>query len=96
VLASVFKVLLPPILGVTAEQLRPIDHIGAVRAPLLVASGSADDRTPIDEAQTLFRAAPEPKQFWAVPGAAHVDLQAYDPDGYWCVVLPFLRGALRR
>jgi fermentation-respiration switch protein FrsA (DUF1100 family) len=95
-LGRVFEVLLPPILDVTPDQLRPIDHIGDVRAAVLVASGTADDRTPIAEAEALFRSAPEPKQFWAVPNAAHVDLERYDPEGYWRIVLPFLMQSLRR
>ena len=90
VLGPAFKVLLPPILGVTPNQLRPIDHVANVRAPLLVASGTADDRTPIAEAEAVFRKAPEPKRFWAVPDAAHVDLERHDPDEYWRTVLPFL------
>lgn len=89
-LAPAFTLLLPPILGVRPDELRPVDHIGAATAPLLVASGTADDRTPIGEARSLFDRAPEPKQFWAVKGAAHVDLERHDPDAYWAVVLPFL------
>ena len=95
-LTPAFEFLLPPILGVEPDELRPVDHIGAATAPLLIASGTADDRTPISEAQSLFEHAPEPKQFWAVPGAAHVDLERYDPDAYWRVVLPFLSLHLQR
>lgn len=89
-LAPVFNLLLPPILGVRPDELRPIDHIEKVAAPLLVASGTADDRTPLSEARALFDRAPEPKRFWAVQGAAHVDLERYDPDQYWRNILPFL------
>ncbi len=94
-LAATFKLLLPPILGVQPGELRPIDRIGRVRAPLLVASGSVDDRTPLVEAQALFDHAPQPKYFWAVQGAAHVDLERFNPDAYWSVVLPFLNDMLR-
>ncbi len=95
VLTPLFMTLLPPILGATPAQLRPIDHIGAIKAPLLLASGTADERTPIKEARALFDRAPEPKTFWAVPGAAHVDLERFDPEGYWRTVLPFLTAAVR-
>ena len=44
-LAPAFKLLLPPVLGVTPAELRPVDRIREVRAPVLVASGDADDRT---------------------------------------------------
>ena len=89
-LTPIFELLLPPILGVRPDELRPIDRIGTVTAPILIASGTADDRTPLNEAQALFDHAPEPKRFWAVQGAAHVDLERYDPSHYWRIVLPFL------
>jgi fermentation-respiration switch protein FrsA (DUF1100 family) len=95
VAALPFEWLMPPILGVRMADLRPIDRIAAVRAPLLIASGTADTYTPIAEARDLFARAPEPKQFWPVEGAAHVDLEQYDPDAYWSRVLPFLTANLR-
>ena len=95
VLSAAFQTLLPPILGVTPAELRPADRIGGVTAPVLVASGDIDERTPLTEAQALFDRAPEPKQFWSVPGAAHVDLERYDTAAYWQHVLPFLDGHLR-
>lgn len=96
VLVPAFELLLSPVLGVAPGELRPADRIGAVTAPLLVASGTADDRTPLAEARHLFERAPEPKHFWAVPGAAHVDLERHDPDAYRRVVLAFLARHLRR
>ena len=95
-LVPAFKLLLPPILGVRADELRPIDRIGGIAAPLLLASGAEDARTPLNEAQALFDRAPAPKRFWAAQGAAHVDLERHDPDQYWRNVLPFLDRHLRR
>lgn len=95
-LVPAFELLLPPVLGVRPDELRPADRIGAATAPLLVASGSADERTTPDEARRLFERAPEPKRFWAVPGAAHVDLERHDPDDHRRVVVAFLARYLRR
>jgi len=95
-LVPAFKLLLPPILGVRPDELRPIDRIGTVVAPLLIASGTVDDRTPLVEAQALFERAPERKHFWAVQGAAHIDLERYSPNEYWRIVLPFLTEHLQR
>jgi fermentation-respiration switch protein FrsA (DUF1100 family) len=64
--------------------------------PILIASGSVDAYTPLTEAKELFDRAPEPKQFWAVEGAGHVDLEQYDPVRYWDIVLPFLNRYLKR
>ena len=91
VLVPAFALLLPPLTGIRPADLRPIDRIGSVTAPVLVASGTADRYTLLPEAEALFARAPEPKQFWAVPGAGHVDLERFDPAAYWAVVLPFLR-----
>ena len=94
-LTPAFEVLLPPILGVTPGELRPIDRVGSVRAPILILSGMEDDRTPPDETRALFDRASEPKQMWLVPGAAHVDLERHDPVAYWAHVLPFLQEHLQ-
>ena len=95
-LTPLFETLLPPILGVTLDDLRPIDRIGGVAAPVLVASGTEDRHTPIGEARALFDQAPQPKLFWAVPGAAHVDLEAFAPAEYGRIVFPFLAEYLQR
>ena len=96
VLAPLFKLLLPPILGARPAELRPVDRIGEVRAPILVASGTADDRTTLAESQDLFAHVGAPGIFWAVAGAGHEDLQRFDPAGYDRVVLAFLDRHLRR
>ena len=43
----------------------------------------------------MFERAPEPKQFWAVDGAGHFDLERYAPDEYRGRVAPFLVEWLR-
>jgi fermentation-respiration switch protein FrsA (DUF1100 family) len=90
VLAPLFRLLMWTVLGVRSSRLRPIDHIATVTAPVLIASGTRDRSTTIAEARSLFERATEPKQFWAVEGAGHVNLERYDPDAYWPVILPFI------
>src|SRR5580658_2619579 len=94
-LTPTFKLLLPPIIGAAPSELRPIDNIRKVNTPVLIASGTADVYTPLDEAKALFDQANEPKQFWAVNGAGHVDLESYNSAQYWSVVLPFLSDYLK-
>ena len=89
-LARLFELLLPPVLDLSPADLRPIDHIAEATAPVLLASGTHDYRTTIAEATALFNRAPQPKLFWAVEGAGHVDLEAHAPDEYRRRVLPFL------
>jgi alpha-beta hydrolase superfamily lysophospholipase len=94
-LVWLFMRLLPPVLGIDPATLRPIDRIAQARTPILVASGREDRLTTIAEATALFDHAPSPKLFWGVPGARHVDLQAFDPAEYRRRVLSFLMQALQ-
>jgi fermentation-respiration switch protein FrsA (DUF1100 family) len=93
--AYLFELLLPPFVAARPADLRPIDHMARVTAPLFVASGTRDDRTAIAEAKAMFDRAAEPKQFWAVDGAGHVDLERYAPEEYRQRILPFLVEWLR-
>lgn len=81
---------LPIRLGVSAEQLRPIDRVARLRSPVLIAAGTADEHTTLAETRRIFAAAPEPKDLWLVDGAAHVDLYDFNPRSYEAKVFGFL------
>ncbi|MDG0852585.1 alpha/beta hydrolase [Roseateles puraquae] len=83
-------------LGFGADQLRPLDAIRAVRAPLFVAAGAEDRHTPWRETEALFAGAAGPKTLMPVAGAAHVDLHAFDAPAYEARLGPWLHQALRR
>ena len=95
VLVPLFRVQMQAVLGVSFAELRPIDSIAHVRAPLLVGSGTSDAYTTIGETQALFERAPKPKTFWPVPGATHQDREQFDPPLYWQQIRPFLTKNLR-
>lgn len=82
-------------IGVSETELRPIDQIGRLRAPLLFLAGTDDPYTPIAEAESLYAHAPAPKTYWPVQGAGHEDLYAYDRAEYERRVGGFLFRALR-
>jgi len=94
--AALFKLLLPPFLGVSAADLRPIDRVATVRAPLLLAAGTRDDRTTVAEVRAMFARANEPKRLWLVEGAGHVDLEGFSPAEYRSHVLAFMIETLRQ
>jgi uncharacterized protein len=71
-----------PSIGVSEEQLRPIDRIACSNAPLLLIAGTADSYTPLSESRALFARAGGSKEFWAVEGAGHEDLHAYAKTEY--------------
>jgi uncharacterized protein len=81
--------------GIRIDQLRPIDGIRKVHVPMLVIAGAEDPRTTLAESKRLFAAAAEPKQFWIVPGAGHVNFQRFAPQEYEARVLGFLDRFLR-
>jgi len=81
-------------IGVSADQLRPIDRVHLLGAPLLVASGTLDRHTPFAETRTIFAAANQPKELWPVNGAAHVDLCSYAARPYESKILAFFAKSL--
>ena len=78
-------------LGVSASQLRPVDHIGDVRVPVFIMSGEKDRNTRQADTQMLFERARSPKQLWFVPNAGHVDLHRAARVDYESRVLAFLK-----
>lgn len=94
-LAPLLGASVKPHLGISLDQMRPIDRIGAVTVPKLIIAGSADEHTPLQESMAMFRAAAEPKELWVVAGARHVDLDRYAGDSYRKRVLRFFNKFLR-
>jgi alpha-beta hydrolase superfamily lysophospholipase len=83
-------------LGISAEDLRPVDHIGGIACPKLFIAGAEDIHTTLEESRQLFAAAGEPKGFWIVEGAHHQDLHALKGREYEERVLGFFEKYLRR
>jgi uncharacterized protein len=88
-------VQLEPRLGFSPSQLRPIERVAMLRSPLLILHGTEDRHTTLEEVQRLYARAPQPKEFYALQGAAHVDLHAFSPRAYEETVGRFLARYLR-
>jgi alpha-beta hydrolase superfamily lysophospholipase len=86
---------LKPRLGFGPEALRPIDNVGSISAPKLFIAGTEDRHTTIEESRQLFNAAREPKEFWAIEGAAHVNFHEFARRDYESRVLDFFDKYLR-
>jgi len=86
---------LPLRAGIEKEALRPIDRVGAIKAPKLFIAGAKDRHTKLDESRELFAAAAEPKEFWLVEEAAHVDVHQMLKEEYERRVLDFFEKRLR-
>ncbi len=63
-----------------------------LRMPLLVLHGDRDEVVPLAQARRLFTAAPEPKRFFAIPGAGHNDTYVVGGEAYWRALREFLEG----
>lgn len=78
-------------LGLAPGALTPARAIAEVKAAVLVIAGEADTRAKPEESRRIYEAARDPKEYWLVPSAAHVDFLQADPAAYRAHVLPFLR-----
>lgn len=88
--APLIYLQLPLRTGIALQQVRPVDAIRRLRAPVLVVGGMRDEHTPPHETQRLYDAAPGDKTLWLVDGAAHQDLHAFDPVQYQAHLMAFL------
>jgi uncharacterized protein len=95
VLTPLLLMQLEPRLHIAPSDLEPIRSIGRLGAPVLIAAGSKDEHTTLEESQELFDAASTPKAFWIAQGAKHQDLLAYDRKGYEEHVVGFLAQTLK-
>ena len=94
-LAPLLTLQLGPRLGFGADDLRPIDGIERVGAPVLIIAGTADRHTTLAESHRLFARAQPPKELWEISGAAHVDFHRAARTEYEGRVSRFLARALR-
>jgi pimeloyl-ACP methyl ester carboxylesterase len=84
-----------PRLGISPDELKPIEHARTNTIPKFFIAGTTDKLTTIRESQALFAAAAEPKQCWWVDGAAHIDMHAFAKAEYERRVGDFLAQYLR-
>jgi len=60
-----------------------LSKIGQLKMPLLVIHGERDELIPFSEGQALFKAAPEPKTWYPIPGAGHNDTYLAGGENYF-------------
>lgn len=64
------------------ETYGSLEKIGRARCPVLVIHGERDELIPMEEGLELYRAAPEPKELYLVPGAGHNDVSLVAGEEY--------------
>lgn len=82
-------------IGVSIDELRPVEKIQKVKCPVFIIAGEKDRHTLSEESQRLFDAANQPKEMWIVPGAEHGDLQKIAARDYQEKVLKFFAETLK-
>jgi hypothetical protein len=63
-----------------------------LRLPLFVLHGDRDEIVPFSQGRRVFEAAPEPKRFYAIPGASHNDTYFVGGEPYWRALGEFFEG----
>lgn len=86
---------LPLRLDIRHEQLRPVEAVGHLATPMLIAFGTRDRHATPEEAQTLAAAAAPHAELWPVAGAGHEDLHRFNPPAYEARIMRFLERHLR-
>lgn len=87
--ADVLLAQMPVRLGLSADDVRPVDRLGKIGAPLMLLAGSVDPFIDRGQVMALQNAATGSQLVW-FEGAGHVDLLRYDLPRYRDAVLPFL------
>ncbi len=77
-------------LGISPEEVRPIDFVEKVDCPLFIISGKRDHHTTEKESLDMFNKAMKPKQIWLVDNAAHVDMMDFSTEEYSQRIVTFL------
>jgi len=93
--ADVLLAQMPLRLGVSADDVRPVDRLGKIGKPLMLLAGSIDPFIDRGQVLALQNAAAGSELVW-FEGAGHVDLLRYDQPRYRDAVLPFLATKLCR
>ena len=79
-----------PVWPLVRTRYDNLAKVGRLRMPLLVLHGNRDDVVPFAQGRRVFEAAPEPKRFFAIPGASHNDTYVVGGEAYWRAIAEFL------
>ena len=71
-------------------KLDTLKHISGHQFPVLVIHGEKDRTIPFEQGRSLYDQLSDPKQFYGVPGAGHIDIHMLDSEAYMRRVLSFV------
>jgi pimeloyl-ACP methyl ester carboxylesterase len=80
-----------PVDWILTQKFDSLAKVTQIKMPVLFIHGTADREVPADMSQTLYQAAPNPKELWLVPDAAHNNVADTAGRKYLQVVGDFVR-----
>ena len=86
---QVFALQLRLLLGIDPKDLRPIERIHAIEAPVFIIAGEEDRHTTLEESKRLYASANDPKDLWVISHAHHGNFYKRSPEAYTRRVLQF-------
>jgi hypothetical protein len=91
-IAEMARIVLPflPIRFLLQTRYDVGTTITKIRVPLLVLHGDRDEIVPFSHGETIFDKAPEPKKFFAIPGANHNDTYVVGGEIYFQQIKEFV------
>ncbi len=81
---------LKPRIGISYKELQPLKCIKKLQKPLLMIVGEEDEKATLSQSKELFESANDPKEWWLVKGAGHVNYHKLLGKVYEERVLQFL------
>lgn len=87
--AMVRPKLLAPVSVLLRNRFDTLSRISGLKVPLLMLHGERDRVVPLAQGQSVFDAAPEPKDFHVVWGAGHEDVHLTGGEDYFGVIRDF-------
>jgi fermentation-respiration switch protein FrsA (DUF1100 family) len=72
-----------------------IERLPKIAVPILVIHGDRDSIIPLELGKAVFEAAPQPKEFYLVPGADHNDLYVVGGATYFQRLKQFVQKVVR-
>jgi fermentation-respiration switch protein FrsA (DUF1100 family) len=71
-------------------KLDTVGHLRNLQVPVLVVHGDKDRTVPFEQGQLLYRRLKDPKEFFRVKGAGHIDIHMLDSENYMKRALAFV------
>ncbi len=86
---------LVPVWGLARNEFDSLALMPGLEVPVFMIHGMADDLVPPEQGRRLYRAAPEPKEWYAIEGAGHNDTYMVGGEQYLDRFEAFCRRCVR-